>query len=70
MNMADPHTSETSDVDCTCAELHKEHMCVLRRKGLINTINRLMCAPHVICEKCDHEANSENSVCVPLQLFI
>ena len=70
MNKADPNSYTMLDVDCTCAELHKDHMCVLLGKGLNNKINSLKCTPNVVCEKCNQEANSEKSVCVPLQLFI
>lgn len=70
MKSVDIHIISALDMACTCAELHKGHICVLQEKGLTSKIKNLTNTPQFICERCSQEANSENSVCIPLQLFI
>lgn len=70
MNIADQHNIKELDMLCTCSKLHKNHMCVLRGKGLTNNVKSLTCTPNVIYDKCNQEANSKNSVCIPIPLFI
>jgi hypothetical protein len=70
MNIADQHYAKELNMFCTCSELHNGHICVLRGKGLSSKVKNLTCTPNVVCEKCNQEANSKNSVCFPLQLFI
>jgi hypothetical protein len=70
MNMADQHDVKNTDMLCTCPRLHKNHICVLRGKGSSSKVKLLSCTPNVVCEKCNHEANSGDSVCIPISLFI
>lgn len=58
------------DIQCGCAEKHKEHICVLRGKGLVCRVKCLTDKPNVICETCNHQANCEENVCKPLPLFV
>jgi hypothetical protein len=55
---------------CNCEEKHQEHLCVLKSKGLTHEINQLTNNPNVACANCSEEANSEDRVCIPVQLFI
>lgn len=58
------------DKRCMCEERHQCHMCVLRDKGLIRQIERASSNPNVACVECGEEANAEDSVCVPVTLFV
>jgi len=58
------------DSNCGCREKHKNHLCVLQDKGLIHQVRILTCNPNVECEKCNRVADSEDSVCIPVPLFI
>jgi hypothetical protein len=58
------------DGKCCCEEKHKNHLCVLQRKGLIHQVQSLTCTPSVECEICNRMANSEDDVCIPVPLFI
>ena len=55
---------------CSCAEKHHNHLCVLRSKGLTKEISHLTSNPNVTCVLCGEDANSEESVCSPVPLFI
>jgi len=55
---------------CSCEEKHQAHLCMLRSKGLTSRIRELASTPNVLCLNCDEEANSEDNVCIPVQLFV
>ena len=58
------------DKVCSCEEKHQDHICVLRSKGLTHKIKQVTNIPNVACSNCYEEANSEDKVCMPVQLFI
>jgi hypothetical protein len=58
------------DCKCRCEEKHQNHLCVLQGKGLIHQAQLLTCNPSVECETCNRMADSEDSVCIPVPLFI
>jgi len=70
MNILDQHGERELDMLCECSKLHNGHLCVLRGKGLSSKIRDLSFTPDVVCERCNQEANSKNSVCIPVPLFI
>lgn len=51
---------------CTSAEKHEGHMCVLKSKGIDTCA--LTDNPTVVCFTCGAEANSADSVCVPMPI--
>jgi len=58
------------DKRCACEEKHGRHLCVLRSRGMTGAIVRLTGNPNVACQRCGEEANSEESVCLPVPLFV
>ena len=53
---------------CTGDDNHKGHICVLKREGLSELVERLTDNPAVSCANCGVEANSEALVCAPVRL--
>jgi len=58
------------DKNCNCEEKHRDHICSLKHKGLTHKIQILTRSPNVACSNCGEEADSEDSVCSPMPLFI
>jgi hypothetical protein len=58
------------DGKCCCEEKHKDHICILSRRGLALKVKTLTCNPNVVCEQCGLVANSEDNVCIPVPLFL
>lgn len=58
------------DKVCLCEELHRNHLCMLRIRGMTNAIKHETNSPNVACDICGEEANSEDDVCEPIWLFI
>lgn len=63
MSMNDQPEIESSDVLCSCGELHNGHICWLTRMGLIMEVHHLSCDPTVSCLKCGAKANQSHNVC-------
>ena len=63
--MAERTDTETSDMVCSCGELHKGHICWLTNMGLLNEVYHLTCNPTVTCSKCGAKANLPHNVCFP-----
>jgi hypothetical protein len=53
---------------CTCAEKHDQHICVLHSKGLVDEVEKLTDNPTVTCAICQVNANSPDNVCSPTTL--
>ena len=58
------------DEGCNGRENHRDHICVLRGKGLTSKIEHLSSCPNVACQKCGEMADCDKNVCLPVPLFI
>jgi len=66
--MADQTGTETPDMECSCGEMHKGHICWLTHMGLLNEVYHLTCSPTISCSKCGAKANLPHNVCFPIPL--
>lgn len=55
----------TTDMICSCGELHKGHICYLTNMGMLLEVHHLSDKPAVTCEKCGAKANQAHNVCFP-----
>ncbi len=51
--------------DCETPDYHDMHMCKLRKKGLMEEIDRRSANPTVVCNKCGARANENRDLCQP-----
>jgi len=56
------------EMECSCGEMHKGHICWLSQMGLLAEVHHLSCAPTILCAKCGAKANLPHNVCFPLPL--
>lgn len=54
--------------NCTCAEKHHGHLCVLHSEGLTDEIAKVTDTPTVVCFICGREANCADNVCSPMAI--
>lgn len=66
--MSDQLENKDSDMQCTCGEMHKGHICWLSRMGLIMEVQHLCDSPTVVCTNCGAKANLAHNVCFPAPL--
>ncbi|MDD2732817.1 MAG: hypothetical protein PHF56_02660 [Desulfuromonadaceae bacterium] len=57
-----------SEIECSCGELHRGHICWLTHMGLISEVYHISCTPTVVCSKCGAKANLPHNVCFPSPL--
>jgi hypothetical protein len=55
---------------CDSEKKYINHLCMLRERGLISTIEHLTEFPNFVCLRCGELANSDENTCVPFPLFI
>lgn len=54
--------------ECETPKYHDMHMCKLRKKGLMEEIDRRSDRPAVVCAKCGARANEGRDLCQPRPL--
>ena len=53
---------------CSATEKHRQHICFLHSKGLVQEVVKLTDNPTVTCAICQVNANSPENVCSPTTL--
>jgi hypothetical protein len=56
------------DIECGGVANHKDHICMLRVKGMTKEIESVSNNPTVRCFTCGEKANSPGSLCLPCPL--
>lgn len=62
------HSVNEGDLQCSCGETHKGHICWLAHMGLLAEVYHLTSVPKVSCSKCGAKANLAHNVCFPMVL--